>query len=695
MHPHRLAWRSLRELGPTPLFHYTLYQLQLRSGWLKASTPVRAWRKGQVNRALPADADGLGVEARLLWSPVAPRPEMAMEFATASHAISDGTFPLFGRQVKLGLPPDWRAFAPLAGQDGRTRIDSELHWADYDLVRLPADVKLLWEPSRFGWAFTLARAYSSSGEPKWAQTFGVLLESWLDANPLNMGPHWISAQEVALRGLALIHSRFAFEDWLAENPQLSLALMELIAGSAERVSKTLSYARAQNNNHRLSEAAFLYSTGSAFPALAGSDRWRSVGRSELVAGFRSQVDPHGGYTQHSVNYHRLALELGLWCLRVSETAGGDDLVAIRDPLRRMSNYLAALTDPSTGRGPNLGPNDGALLIPRPGLEFEDLRPTIQAASTVLSGRTRYPSGPWDDLAQWLGVDPGSVEGAPEKESDRLTNLGGLTVLESGELKAVLRCGRFRSRPGHADQLHLSATWRGEPLLLDPGTYLYSGDPPWDNSLRSAMVHNTVTVAGRDQMTPAGRFLYLDWPQGEVLGVWGANGLQASAGRHKGYSYLGVVHQRTLVLVDGRFMLVIDDLVGTGPLSAELAWLLPDSPWKVDGEVLQIQAQRGPVSIEVGGPIQELRLVRAGERVSGPAHYRPEPFFGWYSPTYAHKLPALHWRALIEGQGPLRIETRLNLGAGLAPDQLDLVYHPVEAGRPALDFVRSGGRELRL
>lgn len=695
MHPHRLAWRLLRELGPTALFHYSLYQLQLRSGWLKTRTPVRAWRRGQVNRALPADSDGLEVESRPLWVPFAPKPEGEQELATATRAIAEGVFPLFGLQVELGFPPDWRAFAPLAGQDGRTRVSAEQHWADYDLEYFPADVKLLWEPSRFGWAFILARQYLSSGDRKVAQTFGKLLGSWLDANPLNSGPHWVSAQEVALRGLALVYSRFAVQDWLEENRELSLALMELIAGSADRVSLTLSYARAQNNNHRLSEAAFLYSAGSVFPGLAGSERWGRIGRGELAAGFRSQVDAQGGYTQHSVNYQRLALELGLWCLRVSETSGEDDLQAIRDPLKRMADYLAAVTDPVTGQAPNLGPNDGALLIPRPGSDFKDLRPTLQAASAILSGEPRYAAGPWDDLARWLGVDPHSEQGSLDDKPNDLRHLGDLAVLQSDGLQAILRCATFRSRPGHADQLHLSAMWRGEPLLLDPGTYLYSGDPPWDNSLRSARVHNTVSVGNRDQMTQAGRFLYLDWAQGEILGIWQANGLQAAAGRHDGYSERGVIHQRTLVLIDDHLLIVIDDLLGSGLFSAELAWLLPDSPWKVDRDILQIQAQAGPFSIQTSGPIQDLHLVRAGERVYGPTDYRPETYYGWYSPTYAHKVAALHWRVTLEGRGPLRVETRLTLGPEPPQDLLELVYREAQVGRPALDYVRCKGRELRL
>ena len=52
--------------------------------------------------------------------------------------------------------------------------------------------------------------------------------------------------------------------------------------------------------------------------------------------------------------------------------------------------------------------------------------------------------------------------------------------------------------------------------MDAGTYLYNAAPPWDNSLAFTAVHNTLTVNQRNQMTPAGRFLFVDRAQAEVV-----------------------------------------------------------------------------------------------------------------------------------------------------------------------------------
>lgn len=694
MHPFRLAWRALEELGPTSLTQYLQYQVQLRSGWLKARTPIRRWCQGEINTALTNDADAIRPEAHAFWSPPEGVSESDVDWRAAFDRIRGGTFPIFGREIELGTPPDWRAYPPLIGVTSGLELGRERHWSAYDLREFPVDVKLLWEPSRFGWALTLARAYECTGDLDCPREFERLLLSWLEANRLNSGPHWISAQEVALRGLAAIYCRYAFEGWLASSRKTGLGLIELIAGSASRVSRSLPYARAQNNNHLLSEAAFLYTAGSLFPGLEGSGGWKRLGRRELINGFESQVEDSGAYIQQSVNYHRLAIELGLWSLRVAEVCGDNQLDQLRGPLQSMLTYLQAISDPLKGRAPNIGPNDGSLLFPRPGVAFGDMRPTVQAASTILNGEPAYERGRWDFLARFLGVQPnrGSGSGHPVRSPLTLTNAG-VEIIRTQEATGFLRCARFRARPGHADQLHFSLIWRGLPLLLDPGTYLYSGDQPWDNALRTAHVHNTVTVNGLDQMSSAGRFLYLDWAQGTVGGRWESAGLAAAVCRHNGYRAVGVTHQRTVVTVDGRSWLIVDDLLGSGPLEAELAWLLPDVEWAIQDSRLRLETSKGPAFLHVSAPACEDRLVRAGETIHGAEAAQP-PIYGWYSATYAELQPALHWRTRVAGQAPMRVITRLELGEGVG-NQVEVTYRPPAQDRAAVERVLAGQHELRL
>jgi len=68
---------------------------------------------------------------------------------------------------------------------------------------------------------------------------------------------------------------------------------------------------------------------------------------------------------------------------------------------------------------------------------------------------------------------------------------------------------FRTRPSHADQLHVSLRWDGEWIAEDPGSYSYNAPGGWDG-LAGSRFHNVVTVGDQDAMRRFRRFLWLPW-----------------------------------------------------------------------------------------------------------------------------------------------------------------------------------------
>ena len=87
------------------------------------------------------------------------------------------------------------------------------HWTDYErheaarpitrsIAAHSGDLKFLWEPARFGWAFSLGRAYHVTRREKFADAFWKYFEEFDKGNPPYMGPHWMNGQEVAIRLMA-------------------------------------------------------------------------------------------------------------------------------------------------------------------------------------------------------------------------------------------------------------------------------------------------------------------------------------------------------------------------------------------------------------------------------------------------------------------------------------------------------------
>ncbi len=257
-----IAIKALFQLGPRPLALYALYKLGLQSGHYKrierkALETKQGFTVLQPLFSLPGRAEILNILG------ADGRTALLKE----ADEITQGRVRLFGGDpVALQL-----AFSePLR------------HWADYETGKAAIpyspssipDLKFIWEPARFGWAFTLGRAYYVSGSEKYAATFWKYFEEFIASNPPYRGPHWMSGQEVALRLMAFVWAAQVFEPATASTPERRLALIQSIAEHAIRIPPTLVYARSQNNNHLVVEAAGLLTAGAALD----HPQWRAQGR---------------------------------------------------------------------------------------------------------------------------------------------------------------------------------------------------------------------------------------------------------------------------------------------------------------------------------------------------------------------------------------------------------------------------------
>jgi hypothetical protein len=541
------------------------------------------------------------------------------------------------------------------------------HWSVYEtnpalltpLYSLISDIKFLWEPARFGWAFTLGRAYVVSGNEKYAEAFWKYFETFTDANPPCRGPHWMSGQEVALRLMAFVWAGQVFVESPVSTAERKSRLAASVAAHAARIPPTLVYARSQHNNHLLTEAAGLLTAGLALPEASDATRWRGLGWHWLNEGFRSQIDSYGEYAQHSTNYHRLMLQVALWTNAICS----NDLSRYykwphqtAEVIERSVHWLLSLLDSESGCVPNLGANDGAYIFPLTVLPFSDYRPVAHAAARAFLDYS-LPSGPWDEMALWFGAQDRSP-----KTLDLPRYVG--DQIYGKESWAYLRTAQFTSRPSHADQLHLDLWWHELNIAQDAGTYLYNASAPWDNSLTTAFVHNTVTVDGHDQFTRAGRFLYLDWVNAYRTIEIAADPqiLQQASGRYLGRDYR---HTRTVTAFEDGHWQVDDEILCLSLrrkcITARLHWLLPDWKWRIEnreqGVEISLQSPHGLVTITINhSPLisHNLSLFRGGESILGSSS--SDPTRGWTSPTYGVKIPALSLALVVQGQVEIHFST---------------------------------------
>jgi len=703
----RRSWRAASELGLPALTSYAGYRLGMAAGWFRLLTPEGAWDSWPLRRLLER---GIPDEPRAYAAFRArrERPHFFLEISRlrdrhrsatarrAAEAILRGRFPFGGGQeIQLGFPPkDW-SVVPGGGEGAP--IGADLHWTRYDLGRLGLDARLVWEASRLGWVFPLARAFDDTGDHRYAEGFWRLWESWSSGNPPNRGLQWASAQEVALRLLALVVAFYVLVPAWGKRPERAAQLAQVILLHARRIPPTVSYARAQGNNHLLSEAAGLYTAGVLFPEARGSSEWRRRGRSLFLEGVRRQIFADGGYIQHSANYHRLSIQLGIWVARLAHLNDEPLPSEAVDSLGWSTLALAALVDPQTGQTARFGPDDGSHLFPFGG-SAGDFRPTLQAASRLFLQRPLYGPGPWDESGDWLGLASWDAAKSPARRAKKVAPeipvalpIAGLYRLSGVDTWGLLRAAHFTSRPGHSDQLHVDLWWRGVNIALDPGSYLYRAPTTWDGGLAEAAVHNSVTMDGTDPMERAGPFLWLRWSQARLLGRWTS---------HDGAIEIvtaeqdieGVVHRRTLARAGDAQWLVVDDWLGPGTHRLTLGWNVPDGPWRIAGRLVRLRPAPGPVSLAVEGG--DLAVYRAGELVGGAAVPQALPAWGWCAPGYGRLGPCLRVVATRQGSLPARFISRWSLGAG-RPRAVAAVLRPPGAGICPVQRIRVGRSDLRV
>jgi hypothetical protein len=649
-------WKAAAEIGLRKSSQYALYRFGLAIGHYRRSLRANVRSAPQPGQFKPIFQP---TDRGVLTATFSKHPESMDDVPR----ISAGQYRPYGgawTPIDLSVP------------------NPDLDWTEWHFPEeLQAnDIKDIWEPARLGWLVTLARSIRVIGDERISDVFWKYVEDFVRINPPYYGPNWISAQEAAIRIIHLCFSGGEFWPSVRSTLERKELLAATIAQHAMRIPITMVYARAQGNNHLLSEAAGLYTAGCCLPDHPRAKEWREQGWREFEAGILDQIIEDGTYSQHSVCYHRMMLTLALWMNAIhGENHFSDPVIA---KLQAASRWLERMTSGLDGCTPNLGSNDGTLILPLGDDRFERINGVAQTAMMVFCNK--IPEHPGEFTA-WMGL--------PLAGNARIFNKPVIKSeyrIDSDSSVGFLRTAEYTSRPAQADQLHFDLWWQGQNILRDAGTYRYNAPSPWENGLAGTDVHNTVSMDGRDQMTRAGKFLWEDWAQARVVrdDLAGDTFPRRISAAQDGYRKLGVLHTRIVELHGPDEWLISDrlDPVGkqVGEHSFRLQWLLPDAEpfingvggdgwyWQMQDNILTISSKLGIVHIEVKtapGDIKPgMHIYRMGELLAGTEAARPT--WGWYSPTYGVKEPAISLAVTLTARPPAVFVTSIHLQKTVIP-----------------------------
>ena len=658
-------YHFLKQQGLGTTLFRARYALAKKSGALKKRFPKHAWDDRPLSYwlrpsidAKPASYHGFreNSTARFFFLPgqlPAIKPEWLADSVAKADSIRQGRFPyFFWTEAELGSPPRWLQ-NPFSGHEFDQR-----HWCEReDLATESGDIKYAWEPARFSWAYTLTRAYAATGDDQYAACFWELLDSWRDANPPQCGPSWQCGQECGLRLMAWVFSLYGLWNAPSTTPERVADLAATIALTAERIEGNIAFARSLANNHTVSEAMALYTVGTLFPEFRQAAHWKSIGKLILDGECISQFYRDGAQLQHSFNYQRFVLQMYAWALCLGRLNSDSFSRILRDALERATMLLWQAQDEHTGRLPNYGSNDGALVLAWNSCDYLDYRPTLGAMWQVLTGRRLYAEGPWDEDLHWLALANCRTQPSGLQRRSVHATQGGYYTLRGDESFALVRCHTYRHRPLQADMLHLDLWWLGQNVLGDSGTYSYNCPQPWSGFFPGTTAHNTIAFNGLDQMEKGARFLWYHWTQSLMQRhvKTEAGTIEYWQGAHFAYKRLagGGAHYRSVLRLGDQVWIVIDDVVLSRRHRIEQHWNLLDCPYELVDRRLRLDTAAGPVTMILLGDAESV-FVALGRETPSP--------LGWESQHYGERTPRPTLARYVNAHQPVRIATLIFLGA---------------------------------
>ena len=516
----------------------------------------------------------------------------------------------------------------------RLRFPTGVHhkaWKLYEMRPGNADVKYPWELARCQHWVTLAQAYRLTGDQRFAVEIANQLDDFVAANPVGIGINWTCTMDVGLRAVSWVVALDLVRGSAVDAgfwPRAFAALFDhglFIKANLENTYEVTS-------NHFLSNVLGLWFLAAMFDDVDPGADWAAFARQSLETEIDVQVLPDGADFESSVPYHRLVTELFLGAARLADTRGEPLSDHYRSRVCAMAAYLADVTRPD-GLMPQSGDADDGRLHICGGLGSaspQDGRHLLGPAAAMF-GRADWmtigdAAAAWE--AAWWGF--GETPRPQEMYSTvaRLYPDAGHAVVRDGANYLLVTNSMVGTKGfgnhKHNDQLSFEYH-AGGPVVVDPGSYVYTSDPAARNLFRGTAYHNTLMIddVEQNEFNPEWLFRTFEHAKAEHVLFSVGESLVRYRGRHVGYRRLaqGVTHERDFQFDPRSGRLRIEDtLDGTGEHA--LRWhfhLAPGVEVHVDGGACVLSGAGIDVRLEVPNDLS-LTVDDA-----------------WYSPSYGRRV----------------------------------------------------------
>lgn len=469
--------RRLKEIGPSKALEviscrmqhsffeqYTRYQAERKRAshtWISLAQKHRLDTFDQAWAELKTRS--FTVLPDLYKAEVADGKKLMQEAEKFAH----NCFDILGSRDQCLMTMPWHSDFRLRYQhpDADYLFDKSLFYKDIIVTagltdRLTKDIKVPWELSRFQHLLPMGIAYSKAQDPLYAQSFMQHVEDWMDENPFLLGPNWVCPMDVSIRALNWVVAFHYFKD----SEDIPVQFWERFVCSLYDHMVYLENnweVYAVTSNHYLSDLIGYFYLTWFFADWKGIPRKRDWCYKEFVKEFEKQVFEEGTDHEGSTRYHVLVTEIFYHFYILCQ----EHMLAIPsayvEKLRRMFIFIDHITIGDQYRL-KIGDDDSGKIL------YYGI--TSRMVATIVQ---------------------------PEETAQIFYKKFGLSVLKNKDLHVTLRHHAYAiSQPSghfHNDIGSVTLGVQGIPVLVDPGSYVYTPSSYWRNHFRSAAQHNTFYI----------------------------------------------------------------------------------------------------------------------------------------------------------------------------------------------------------
>jgi hypothetical protein len=333
------------------------------------------------------------------------------------------------------------------------------------------DIKVPWELARFQHLALLGYAYKYTGTRSYAAVAQTHIASWLDANEYCYGIHWFNGLEVALRAINWIIAVLLFGERWQKDAVFYKRVVCSLYDHMRYLEHNWEWYDGRTNNHYVANLVGYTYLSWFFRSISRStQKWQWCG-AQLQQELEWQIFAEGSSYEGSTRYHAFVLELflhGFLVSRVMQVPNASLNARVIDAsLERMMEFYRWTKPTATVAPVCIGDDDGGSVMDANFLSVEHL------------------------YAQWKDSDSTGYELPGKKYYAQF----GISIVKERPWHVTLRHHQYTRRqpPGHFhdDRGSITIFYHGVPLIVDPGTYVYSASAAWRTYFRAASVHNGI------------------------------------------------------------------------------------------------------------------------------------------------------------------------------------------------------------